>query len=159
MKLGQLPPKAEWNDGEWDGTLAFEDNLLRYLVKPNGVTCDDDLAKVLHQELYRIREALKRISTEKEDLMRLQFLPVNIIIVSRDIRGIAHFINECGGFTKIDNERRKKERLEAIKLEREVHWWKDPRFWLGALGGALTTAIMLLGIYLAWIKEVVPSSS
>jgi hypothetical protein len=46
-----------------------------------------------------------------------------------------------------------KRELELIKLRREVYFLRDPRYWLGVASGAITTAIAIIGIYLAWLHR------
>ncbi len=47
-------------------------------------------------------------------------------------------------------EQVERKRLEMIKLKREVIFWRDPRYWLGVISGAITTGLSIVGVYLAW---------
>jgi len=55
---------------------------------------------------------------------------------------------------KSDKERRAylKEKLEFKKLDRETHFWKDPKFWIGFVAGTISACGALVSIYIAYLK-------
>lgn len=66
-------------------------------------------------------------------------------------KGIEFYLQE--GFVKNKAKEDKISELTIKKLQNEVEYYKDPRWWLGCLSGFATATIMLLGVYVQWLKK------
>ncbi|MBX2905681.1 MAG: hypothetical protein KF744_06565 [Taibaiella sp.] len=115
---------------------------------------------IINKKMFFVIEEDKRECTTHGDLFetelyasynRKRFDISDFYIYSITIRD---FVQKAIGDWIEEKERSNKlSTLELKKLTRDVYFYKDLRWWMGVLAGAITTSITLLSIYLSHIKD------